>query len=152
MDLFSSIADGLANLGLGIASNAAYDFLKKKFAGRSQVSSSELQGALNEFLIIHKVNASAATVMNLLASRGYLQVTQSKLHANDALSFGANAGANFLIGHGTTTTTSKTAIEAGHGAFITGSGGAVQQNADGSISFHVGNGPNDSISFMVPKK
>lgn len=152
MEWFSTIASGLGNLGLGIASNAAYDFLKTKFAGRSQVTAGELQSALGEFLIVHKVNASAATVMNLLASSGYLQVTQSRLHANDALAFGANAGAKFVVGDGTRTSTDKTAIDAGRGAYITGSGAAVVQNADGSISFHVGKNPGDGMSFMVPKK
>ena len=152
MDLLAGIASGLQNLGYGIAANAAYDFLKTKFLGRSQITSAELQSAVSEFLAIHKVTANAATVMNLLATKGYLQVTQSHLHANDALSFGANAGARFVVGDQTKTTTSKTAIEAGQGAFIAGSGAAVVQNADGSISFNVGNNPGDEMRFNVPKK
>jgi len=152
MDWLWNIASGLGNLGLGVASNAAYDFLKAKFANRSQITPAELQGALDEFLVVHKVNANAATVINLLAEKGYLQVTQSHLHANDELSFGANAGATFVVGDRTQTTTAKTAIKAGQGAFIAGSGAGVVQNPDGSISFHVGSGSKDGISFMVPTK
>jgi hypothetical protein len=76
--------------------------------------------------------------MELLASKGVLKVTGSTLHANDKLSFGAASGANFVVGDNTRTSTDKTAIEMGHGASIAGSGAAVVQNSDGSISFHVG--------------
>lgn len=45
----------------------------------------------------------------------------------------------------------KTAIHAGQGAYITGQNAAVRQNPDGSISFHVGSGPGDSIQFFTRK-
>jgi hypothetical protein len=138
MDILSNIASGLADLGYGIASSAAYDFLKARFSGRSEVTGAELQQAVRDFLIIKGVHARAATVMQLLASKGFLQVTGSNLHANDKLSFGALSGATFTLGNNTRTSTDKTAIEAIGNAAITGSGAGIVQNPDGSISFYVG--------------
>jgi hypothetical protein len=152
MDFFNTIASALGDLGFGIASNAAYDFLKQRFAGRTEATVAELQEAIGEYLILNGVRANAATVMQLLASKGYLQVTGSQLHAADKLSFGAASGAKFTVGHNMRTSTDKTAIEAGHGAFITGSGAGVVQNADGSISFNVGKSPSDGISVRTSGK
>jgi hypothetical protein len=152
MDILNTIADGLGNLGMGIASNAAYDFLKTRFAGRTQASVAEVEQAIGDFLVLKDVKATAATVMQLLASRGFLQVTGSRLHANDQLSFGANSGAKFVVGDNTRTSTNKTAIDAGKGAFVTGSGAAVVQNPDGSISFHVGSASKDGIQFWTTDK
>jgi hypothetical protein len=149
MDILAAIASAIADLGLGVAGSAVYDFLKRRFAGRSAVSEAELQSAIGDFLVIHGVNAQAATVMNLLAERGVLQVTASNLYANESLTMRASSGAIFSVGHGTTTRTAKTAIQADAGAFVTGSGGAVVQNADGSVSFLVGSRQGDGIRICV---
>lgn len=135
----------------GAASNAAYDFLKTKFGGKTAVTAPEFQSALTEFLTVHGVTASAETVMTLLAQRGVLQVTDSRLHAKQSLEFGASGQGKFVVGNNTRTSTDKTAIEAGQGAFITGQNAAVRQNADGSVSFQVGSNPGDKIEFWTKK-
>jgi len=152
MDIISAIASGLGDLGLGVTSNAAYDFFKKRFAGQTQINKSELENALGDFLVVQGVKAKAATVITLLAEKGYLQVTGSTLYAPNELAFGAASAGKFVVGDGTTTKTDKTAIQAGQGAFIAGSGSAVVQNADGSISFHVGENPSDGMSFFTGGK
>jgi hypothetical protein len=57
-----------------VASDAIYDYLKTKFEGRTQVATTELQGALNDYLILNGVHADASTIMTLLAERGVISV------------------------------------------------------------------------------
>jgi hypothetical protein len=139
MDL-SVVASGIADICKGIAASAIFEYLKNRFGGRSEITGAELQEAIGDFLVLHGVRAEAATVMTLLASKGYIEVTGSQLHANEKLVIAAASGAKFTVGQNTRTTTEKTAIEAGHGAYMSGSGAAVVQN-DGSISFHTGGDP-----------
>src|SRR5713101_7565633 len=98
MDALLMVAGVLANLGMGITSNAAYDYLKDKFKGRTEVSASELQGAIGDYLIINKVNADAGTVMEILAKQGVIQVTGSNLYEPLSLTMGAAKGAAFSVG------------------------------------------------------
>lgn len=138
MDVLLAVATALAELGMGITSNAAYDYLKAQFKGRTEISTSELQSAIGNYLTVKNVNANAATAMELLAKRGIIQVIGSNLYAPLSLMMGAEKGATFSVGDGTTTRTDRTAIEMGVGAKIQGSNAEVRQNPDGSISFLVG--------------
>lgn len=147
----AAVAQALPSIAAGITSNAAYDFLKSKFAGKQAIPEPEFKQAISDFLVLHGVKANAETVMTLLAERGVLQVTNANLHAKNALEFGASGNGRFVVGHNTKTSTDKTAIHAGQGAYITGQNAAVRQNPDGSISFHVGSGPGDSIQFFTKK-
>ena len=64
-----------------------------------------------------------------------LEVTGSKLHAKEKLSFGAVKGRKFKLTD-TQTSTGKTAVNVEGKASITGSGAEVVQE-DGNISFKV---------------
>ena len=140
MNLLLLVATIVGQMSLNITSDAMYDYLKSKFAGRTDITTSELQGALNDYLIMHGVKANASTIMTVLAERGVVSVTQSDLYAPSKLTIEAGPGANFIVGDQTTTRTDTTAIKAGSGAFMKGSNAAVVQNPDGSISFKVGIG------------
>lgn len=132
------VATIVSQLGLGVASNALYDYLNNRFASQTEVSATELQGALGDYLVLHNINADASTVMEVLAEKGVIQVTGSHLYAPLQLTIGAGPGATFSVGDGTTTRTDRTAIKAGPGAYMRGSNAAVVQEPDGSISFKVG--------------
>jgi hypothetical protein len=74
MNLWLQVATIVAQLGYGVASDAIYDYLKTKFEGRTQVATTELEGALNDYLILNGVHADASTIMTLLAERGVISV------------------------------------------------------------------------------
>lgn len=137
----------LAQLGLGLATNAVYDLLKG-LAGKSadtQTIAKEIQNKIN----MHGVSMRAETVIEALAKNGFLVIQQSHLHGNNGLVFGSLQG-GAVVGNNSALTTNKTAITAGTGAFMETQGNAqVRQNPDGSISFHVGE--NGNVSFKTSK-
>jgi hypothetical protein len=67
-----------------------------------------------------------------------LSIDSSHVYAKEALHFGSISG-KAVVGNKSTLKTDKTAVVMGQGAFIQTQGSAqMRQNADGSISFHVG--------------
>jgi hypothetical protein len=137
----------LSQLGLGLATNAVYDLLKG-VVGHSVDKSILIQEVQNR-INLHGVTMTAETVINALAQNGVLVIVQSKLHANEALTFGSQIG-SAVIGNNSVLTTNRSAITAGAGAFMETKGNAqVRQNSDGSISFHVGDGGN--INWKIAK-
>lgn len=137
----------LGQLGLGLATNAVYDLLKG-LAGKSsntQQVAQEIQNRIN----MYGVSMRAETVISALALNGFLVIQQSHLYGNQGLSFGSLQG-SAVVGNNSALTTNNTAITAGAGAFMETQGNAqVCQNADGSISFHVGE--NGSVNFKISK-
>jgi hypothetical protein len=127
----------LTQLGLGVATNAIYDFLKKTLAEK-QINSQQIVNEIQNQIKMHGVSVQADTVINALVQNGFLEINQSHLHANQRLIFGSSQG-KAIFGNNSTMTTNKTGILAGAGAFIETNGNAqVRHNPDGSISFHVG--------------
>jgi hypothetical protein len=142
----------LSQVGLGVASNAVYDYLKKKFttAGAS-IDRHTLEAELQNVITLNGVTMRASTVIDALARNGFLVIEGSHLHGPQALTFGSVQG-SAVAGNNTRLSTDKTSIDAGAGAFVKTEGNSqIRQNPDGSISFHVGDG-SSSISFHVPKK
>lgn len=141
----------LGNLGLGLATNAVYDFLKSRMLSPNPPTVSQLAAELQNVIDMNGVQVNAATVINALASDGIITIRQSHLHGSEGVTFGAVNGKAFF-GDDSVSSTDKTAIHAqgmGSGIGIHGTG-AVKQNPDGSISFHTG--PDGSISFFVGSK
>lgn len=98
---------------------------------------------------MHGVSMHAETVISALAQNGFLVIQQSHLHGNQGLTFGSVQG-SAVVGNNSALTTNNTAITAGSGAFLETQGNAqVRQNADGSISFHVGE--NGNVNFKIAK-
>lgn len=137
----------LGQLGLGLATNAVYDVIKG-LAGKSantQQVAQEIQNRID----MHGISMRAETVINALAQNGFLIIQQSHLHGNQGLTFGSVQG-SAVVGNNSALTTNNTAITAGSGAFMETQGNAqVRQNADGSISFHVGE--NGNVNFKIAK-
>lgn len=137
MDIASILTECTLNFTTGIASNAAYDFFKR-FAGKQSLSRDELEQAVSEFLLLNGAKVNAATAINFMVQKGYLNVQASNVFAATSLSVEAATGAKFTIGSNSSLKTEKTAIVTGKGASISGSGSGIVQNPDGSISFMVG--------------
>jgi hypothetical protein len=126
----------LGQLGLGVATNAIYGYLKGVLGANP--SKQEVTDAIQNLINMSGVDMSASTVISALAENGFLVINNSNLHANDSIVFGSfNGGA--VIGNGSKLSTNKSSTVIGHGAAIQTSGNAfISHNADGSISFHVG--------------
>ena len=131
-------ASVVTQLAGGIASSAAYDWLKTRFGSGQHVPREDLERELQGFLDVNGADVRAATVIDMWAAQGFLSIVGSKLYAPDSITMGAGPGASFSFGDGSKSETDKTGITAGAGARITGSNTAIRQNPDGSISFHVG--------------
>ena len=141
----------LQDLGVNISASAIYDFLKEKFGLQSSVEKTVLEKELSAFLKIHGVKAEAATVIKALADSGFLSIKGAELVAPDGILIGAGEGALFSFGENSASKTAKTAIHANGSARVEGSNAAVSQNADGSISFHVGSASGSGLKFFVGK-
>ncbi len=128
----------VAQLGLGVASNAVYDAIKRLLLGGKQSADTVAEGLRSEFpaLSIHGAKVLASTAIDVLAQRGDISITGSQLVARDTIWMRSAPGTKFEFGDGSASRTDKTSIDAGPGAKIIGQGGAgVRQNEDGSISF-----------------
>ena len=137
-----------SQLGVGLASNSIFELLKG-LAGRN-VTPDQLRQEIQNRIDLNGVNMRAETVINALSQSGFIQIRGSTLHGGQGLVFGSVVG-GASMGHNTTFSTAKTAIQAGTGAFMDTQGNAqVRQNADGSISFHTGE--NGSISIKTTGK
>lgn len=142
-----SLLSLLGQLGLGLATNAVHDLLKG-LAGKS-VNTQQVEQEIQSRINMYGVSMRAQTVIDALAQKGFLAIQQSHLHGHHGLTFGSVQG-GAVVGNNSTLTTNKTAITAGSGAFMETQGNAqVRQNADGSISFHVGE--NGNINFKIAK-
>ena len=129
----------LMNLGVGLGSQALYDFIKGRLhagADRDQLAAE----VSVEFpsLTLENAEVVASTVIDLFAERGFIDVRGTVLKAKDAVWMRSAPGTRLSFGDGSVSSTDKTEIRAGKGAEIIATGGAeVRQNDDGSISFHV---------------
>ncbi len=125
----------LGELGLGVASNAVYDFLKTKLVKAEKQQANQ---ELSNILKLHGVNIDAETVISALASKGFISIDSSHIYAKESISFGSVVG-SAVAGNNTTLRTDKTAVVMGQGAYIQTQGNAqMQLNKEGSITFHVG--------------
>jgi hypothetical protein len=131
------ILSALSQVGLGVATNAVYDYLKGLTSTRSYPSQQvvqELQNRIN----LTGLSVRAETVIEALARNGVLHVENSHLHANNGLVFGSVTG-SAVFGNNSSMTTAKTAMTAGQGAYVQTNGNAqIRHNPDGSIDFLVG--------------
>jgi hypothetical protein len=126
----------LNQIGLGLATNGIYDYLKGCF--NQPINAQALEKEIQNRLDIVGVQMTAKGVINALAEKGVLVIDGSHLHANDSLIFGSVEG-SASVQNGSKLTTNSSAIHIGQGAAIsTNENAQIRQNADGSISFHVG--------------
>jgi len=137
----------LGSLGVNVASNAVYDFLKTSFSGKNTSSRAEFERELGSFLKVHGANVQASTVVDMFAAQGLLSVQGSTIYAPQQITMGAAPGAQFSFGNDSTSSTDRTKVETPGNARISGSNAAMRQNPDGSISFLVGSNESDHISF-----
>jgi hypothetical protein len=126
----------LTGLGLGVASNGVYDFIKKNLGGGKDPT--DFEHKLDAYLNVQGQTVKASTIIDALAKEGKLVFNNSKLYAPEEIRMGAAAGASFVFGNESTSTTDRSGIVAGKGAWITGSDAAIVQSPDGSISFLTG--------------
>jgi hypothetical protein len=126
----------LLQLGLGITSNAVYDFLKDFFTKNSKADRLQLQNRLVSFLNVQNANIIADKIITFLAQNGDIRIEGTSIYANDSISMFSSQNTRFTFGNNSSSTTKNTKIDVGKDALIKGQGGAgIKQNEDGSISF-----------------
>ena len=126
----------LLQLGLGITSDALYDFFKNQFLNKTNLEKSTLESDLAIFLNIQNAKIVASTIITFLAKNGDIKINGTKIYAENSISMFSSKNTKFIFGNNSSSTTKNSSIEAGTGVFIEGSGGAgIVQNEDGSISF-----------------
>jgi hypothetical protein len=139
----------LSQLGLGLATNAIYDLLKGTAKG--PIDRESLAREVQNKIDLSGVKMRAETVITALAENGFLSIKGSHLYAAQSLVFGSTQG-GAIVGDGSSLQTARTATVAGPGAYVQTQGNAqISQNADGSISFHVGGSAVDRINFLTTK-
>ncbi len=127
-----SLLSVLSNLGLGLATNAIYDSIKKI---KNDVSKTDLTKEIQQKIELCGVTMRAETIIEALAKNGFLLIRGSRLHANNQLIFGSIYG-RASIGDDSFLSTNRTSIEIGKGAIETKGNAQIRQNPDGSITFH----------------
>lgn len=132
----------LKEVGVGVGTNAVYDAVKRYVMGTHSPNIEGLRQALQDSLSLNSVSISAASIIDLMATRGAIVIKGSNLYGPNGVSFTSNDGI-FSLGHGSTSRTDKTAIRASGSGAIVGTGrSAVVQHDDGSIRFLVGDNGN----------
>lgn len=125
----------LAGIGVGIASNTIYDFVKSKVS----LPPKELAKAIvTEFPQISIDNAEiiATKAIHLAANGGNVVVNQSHITAGTSATISSAAGNSFSVQNQSKISAKSSSINVGQGASIHGNGGAViHQDADGNITF-----------------
>src|SRR4051812_12643218 len=108
----------LSQLGLGMASNAVYDYLRRKLTSKgAPIDRSALEAEIQNIITPSGVTMRAATVVEALAHNGFLVIDGSHLHGPEGLTFGSIQG-SAIAGNNTRLSTNKTSIDAGAGAFV----------------------------------
>lgn len=126
----------LLQLGIGVTSNAIYDFLRGIFVSNPEINRLQLKNILASFLNIQNANIAADKIITFLAKNGDMKIKGTDIYANDLISMFSAKNTKFTFGNDSSSTTKNTKIKAGNGAFIQGQGGAgIKQNEDESISF-----------------
>lgn len=126
----------LLQLGIDIASNTIYDFLKSFFTNNSEVIRTKLENSLASLLNIRDANIVADKIISFLAKNGDIRIERTNIYANDSISMFSAKNTKFDLGNNSSSITKNTKIEVENDAFIHGRGGAgIKQNEDGSISF-----------------
>ncbi len=124
----------LISLGINLASSTAYDLLKSVL--ETPVTREQLVERLASQLNITNANIVADKIIDFAAQNGDITISQTSIYAADSINMRSASGTKFSFGDYSCSKTSTSAITAGHGARIEGSGGAkIVQNPDGSISF-----------------
>ena len=131
-----SLLSLLGQLGLGLATNGIYDYLKSCIG--KNTTSLELETQIQNRIDMIGVQVNAGTIVRALAEKGYLNITNSHLYAVNSIAFGSTQG-TAIIGDNSSLTTKNSAVHIGKNASIQTSGNAQMiQHEDGSITFHVG--------------
>ena len=126
----------LGQLGLGLATNGIYDYLKS-ILGKN-VPPHELEKQIQDQMAINGVHINSKKIIKALAEKGYLSITNSHFYAVNSIAFGSTQG-TASIGNNSSLTTKNSAVHIGENASIQTSGNAqIIQHKDGSITFHIG--------------
>lgn len=129
--------DLLSQLGLGLASNAVYDYLKKKICSAHDCREN-FENEIQNIITMYGCNVRAATVVSALVKDGSLVIRDSNLHGPVGLTFGSFQG-SAIAGSNTRLSTDKTAFEVGAmGRFEARGNAQLLQNPDGSFHFNIG--------------
>jgi len=80
----------IAQLGLGLASNAVYDLIMQ--LGDKEIAEDEFVIEMQNRIDLHGVNMNAESVISALAQNGFISIQGSHIHANESLVFGSEAG------------------------------------------------------------
>lgn len=125
----------LIQLGIGTASGVLSGAINTLLA-RGSFSKSELVETLRE-LKVNEADIKAENIIQFLAKEGKIAITRSNIHSGNAINMQSAKGTSLLFGEGSTSSTPKTRIQVGNGAYIQANGGAgVRQNEDGSIEIY----------------
>jgi hypothetical protein len=139
----------LSNLGLGVASNAIYDAIKRYLSDDPRPTRDGLERTLQGVIRVYGQNVGASTIVDVLARSGAIVFQNSSVFAPHEISYVAATGARVSFGGTGRSETSKTAIESnGPRARVDiENNAAIRQKADGSIVFETG--PDGTISFST---
>ncbi len=126
----------LLQLGLGITSNAIYDFLKSLFLEKPEIEVAELKNKLSSFLNIQSADIKSEKIISFLCNNGNIRIVGTKIYAEDSISLSSSKTTSFILGDMSSSTTKNSRIDVGSDSYIQGQGGAgIRQNSDGSIDF-----------------
>lgn len=115
-------------------------------SGTAAPTKEGLEQELESVISAHGINVKASTIVDFLADKGVIKITNSTIYAPEQISYAAKGGSVFFGGTGKSSTDSTIISTEGEGSGISIKGnGAVKQNSDGSISFHTGPGGEISI-------
>jgi hypothetical protein len=126
----------LASFGINISSSAIYDLIKVFFARNQEANRDDFESALTALLRVHNANMAAEGIISFLVNNGDILIDGSKIYSKDSIQYKSSKQAKFRVGNQTTSSTPKSFLDLGKGAFVEGQGGAaMEQDKDGNFIF-----------------
>src|SRR5437867_9499777 len=110
----------LLSLGVNVAGNAVYDYLKSLVIAKPSISTVEVQDKLASFLSVDGANMKAEQIIAFLANRGDIVIRGSNMYSMKSITMASSAGTSFNFADGSRGATDKSSIDAGRGATVMG--------------------------------
>ncbi|HCL55498.1 MAG TPA: hypothetical protein DHW82_00595 [Spirochaetia bacterium] len=128
----------LGQIGLGVASNAVYDLIKKFSSQENKTSEVDFIKELTNVLEVNGVKMESQKIIQALAENGFLKIENSNFYAKESMEYGSLSGSS-LIGNNSSFTTDKSAVNFNNGSFMHTQGTAfIKQDEEGNIKFCMG--------------
>lgn len=128
----------LISIWVNISASAIYDILKNYISKNNSVNISELKNKISSQLNIINADIKSENIIKFLAQNWDIEISWSNIYAENSVTIWSNLWTSFSFWNNSSSSTSKSSIQAWIWAYIQWNWGAkIVQHEDWSIWFYV---------------